>query len=255
MSTQVATINQNRPSPFAVMAGRLNLDEGATTQLMKNTLMKAKGGNAQVSDEELITFLSIANEYQLNPLSKEIYAFNNRGAIQPIVSVDGWLKIINSHKQFNGMEFVDSIVDGAITAVTCRIFRKDREHPTEVTEYMNECRGPSEPWKKWPARMLRHKATIQASRYAFGLSGIIDPDEAERYEQTDLGNKPAQQVIDVKALPDYSIDDFKANEGVWSDLIASGKKSSSDIINMVSSKYMLSETQIASINDMGAVND
>ena len=28
--------------------------------------------------------------------------------------------------------------------------------------------------------MLRHKALIQCARYAFGLSGIVDPDEAER---------------------------------------------------------------------------
>jgi len=28
--------------------------------------------------------------------------------------------------------------------------------------------------------MLRHKATIQAARYAFGFSGIVDQDEAER---------------------------------------------------------------------------
>ena len=28
--------------------------------------------------------------------------------------------------------------------------------------------------------MLRHKAAIQAIRYAFGFSGIVDPDEADR---------------------------------------------------------------------------
>ena len=70
---------------------------------MTNTLMKAKGGNQQVSHEELMVFMSIANEYRLNPLTKEIYAFNNRGAIQPIVSIDGWLKVINTHPQFDGM--------------------------------------------------------------------------------------------------------------------------------------------------------
>ena len=28
--------------------------------------------------------------------------------------------------------------------------------------------------------MLRHKAAIQSIRYAFGFSGIVDPDEADR---------------------------------------------------------------------------
>jgi hypothetical protein len=50
----------------------------------------------------------------------------------------------------------------------------------EVTEYLAECRQGTDPWKKWPARMLRHKAAIQAIRYAFGFSGIVDPDEADR---------------------------------------------------------------------------
>ncbi|WP_206052592.1 recombinase RecT [Neptunomonas marina] len=187
--SNVATISQQttpQKSPFAVMASRLNIDEQETRSLMTNTLMKAKN-NGQVSDGELITFLAIANEYRLNPLTKEIYAFNNRGAIQPIVSIDGWLKIINEHTQFDGMEFSDSLdANGALSAITCRIYRKDRQRPTEVTEYLDECKGTSEPWKKWPARMLRHKATIQAARYAFGLSGIIDEDEAERYRQTTL---------------------------------------------------------------------
>nr|DAR95006.1 MAG TPA: RecT protein [Caudoviricetes sp.] len=130
---------------------------------------------------EIVAFLAIAKQYNLNPITKEIYAFANRGGVQPIVSIDGWIKIINSHPQFNGMEFDDHLdANGALQSVTCRIYRKDREHAVEVTEYMKECRRGTEPWKQWPSRMLRHKATIQAARYAFGFSGIVDQDEAER---------------------------------------------------------------------------
>ena len=162
--------------------------------------MKAKN-NGKVSDDELMVFfMSIANEYRLSPLTKEIYAFNNRGAIQPIVSIDGWLKIINSHPQFDGMEFEDHKDDaGKLHAITCRIYRKDRARATEVTEYLSECQGSSEPWKKWPVRMLRHKATIQAARYAFGLSGIVDPDEADRMQGVtlDAAGPAAQSTVDI----------------------------------------------------------
>ncbi|WP_208431614.1 recombinase RecT, partial [Bartonella doshiae] len=41
----------------------------------------------------------------------------------------------------------------------------------------------SDPWKKYPARMLRHKATIQCARYAFGFSGIYEEDEAARIHE------------------------------------------------------------------------
>lgn len=194
----------SKQSAIQVMASRLNVDPDEMQGLVMNTLMKAKGGQGQVSNEEFVTFLAIANEYRLNPLTKEIYAFNNRGAIQPIVSVDGWLKIINGNPQFDGMEYVDNVVDGQLMSITCRIYRKDRQRPTEVTEYMDECRQGTQTWNKWPARMLRHKATIQAARYAFGLSGIIDEDEAERYKSVHLEREvnpsPASKSGGVNAL-------------------------------------------------------
>lgn len=137
--------------------------------------------------EQFMAFLMIAKEHHLNPITREIYAFSKGGKVVPIVSIDGWLKLVNSHPQFDGMQFVDQLDDAEnLIAVTCKIFRKDRKHPTEVSEYLDECRMPTEPWKKWPARMLRHKATIQCARYAFGFSGIYDADEGVRISETDL---------------------------------------------------------------------
>lgn len=201
--TQVAQMPQQQPSgALASLAQRLNVNVEEAQNIIINTLMKAKGQGQQVTNEEFVTFLAIASEYKLNPLAKEIYAFSARGAIQPIVSVDGWLKIINAHSQFDGMEFQDHLdANGKLTAVTCQIHRKDRSRPTEVTEYMNECAGTSEPWKKWPARMLRHKAAIQCARYAFGLSGIVDPDEAERIESV---TKPERDVTPKAVVPALS---------------------------------------------------
>lgn len=134
------------------------------------------------TDEEFAAFLLVAHQHGLNPVTREIYAFPKKGGgIQPIVGIDGWMTLINSHPQSDGIEFQDQFDDKSkLSAITCRIYRKDRTRATEVTEYMEECRRPTEPWQKWPARMLRHKAAIQAARYAFGFAGIIDPEEAER---------------------------------------------------------------------------
>lgn len=236
-----ATVQQ---TPIAAMASRLSINEEEMQGIVMNTLMKAKPNNQQVSNEEFVTFLAIANEYQLNPLSKEIYAFANRGAIQPIVSIDGWLKIINQNPAFDGMEFVDIQEDSKLSAITCRIYRKDRQRPTEVTEYLNECAGTSEPWKKWPARMLRHKATIQAARYAFGLSGIVDPDEAERIKQSMAAEKDiTPQEESRPALEYYPVDSFDQNFPKWKDAIEAGKKTPDQIIQMVSSKALLTDEQ------------
>lgn len=246
---QQVTQQGGSASPFQVMAGRLGVDPETVTSIMSQTLMKAKG-NHQATNEELMVFMSIANEYRLNPLTKEIYAFNNRGAIQPIVSIDGWLRIINGHSQFDGMEFDDKLdANGNLMAITCRIYRKDRAKPTEVTEYLAECKGTSEPWKKWPVRMLRHKATIQCARYAFGLSGIIDEDEAERYRSTNLEQDvtPSRPAIEY-----YPAEDFDKNFPAWKNLIEAGKKTPEQIVSMVRSKAILTDEQKQQIMEVAA---
>lgn len=164
-------------------------------EAFSNVMAKSIMPNEKARPEEITAFLMVAKEYNLNPITKEIYAFPNRGGIQPIVSIDGWLKIINSHPQFDGMDYADKLDEnGKLIAVTCRIYRKDRQHPTEMTEYMSECHRNTDPWKQWPNRMLRHKATIQAARYAFGFSGIADPDEAERISQAPINVTPGRQI-------------------------------------------------------------
>lgn len=159
------------------MAHRFGMERPAFEATIRATCMPGQN----VSNEQFAAFLLVAKHHDLNPLTKEIFAFPSRGGIQPIVSIDGWLKMINQNPDFDGMEFRDTLDgSGNIVAITCRIFRKSRSHPVEVTEYMSECRRATDVWKNWPARMLRHKATIQAARYAFGFAGIMEPDEAER---------------------------------------------------------------------------
>src|SRR3546814_4773792 len=57
----------------------------------------------QVSDAQMTALLIVANQYALNPWTKEIYAFPDKNnGIVPVVGVDGWARIINSHQQFDG---------------------------------------------------------------------------------------------------------------------------------------------------------
>lgn len=182
---QVTTIQPPRPSLIAKMAQSYDMDPKAFADTVRATCLPEKASN-----EEFAAFLMVAREYGLNPITREIYAFPKKGGgIQPIVGIDGWMNLINSHPQCDGVEFDDHKDDkGNLTAITCRIYRKDRGRPTSVTEYMDECKRPTEPWQKWPARMLRHKAAIQCARYAFGFAGIIDPEEAERSPEVITGN-------------------------------------------------------------------
>lgn len=193
------------------VAARFGMEPGPFEATLRATVVPK-----DCSREQFAAFLLVAREYDLNPITKEIYAFPGKGGgIQPIVSIDGWLKIINSREEFDGMEFVDNLDDsGDLVSVTCRIYRRDRNRPTEVTEYMSECKRDTDTWKRWPARMLRHKATIQCARYAFGFSGIVDPDEAERFREIDVTpRKPETRrpraISQAAELPEHteSVDD------------------------------------------------
>lgn len=263
MNAHVATVErepqqqqqqQQLSNPYDMMGNRLNVDGQTVFNLMRNTLLKAKK-NQEPTNEELMVFMSIANKYQLDPLTKEVTAFNSRGAIQPVVTVDGWLRIINSHPLFDGMEYHDQVdANGKLTAITCHIYRKDRRHATSVTEYMAECAQGTEPWKKWPARMLRHKATIQAARYAFGLSGICDPDEAERIrlaERAERGDEREVEsdpsVVNVPALPYYPQDRFDANFGKWKEMILSGPRTPDEVIHSLGTRATLTDNQVAAL--------
>lgn len=173
--SNVATIQPR--SITSEMASRFGMEAGPFEATLRATVVPK-----DCTREQLAAFLMVARDYKLNPITKEIFAFPTRaGGIQPIVSVDGWMNLMNSHPQMDGLEF-DDIKDeaGNLTAIKCRVYRKDRRAAIEVIEYMSECKRNTDTWKTWPARMLRHKAAIQAARYAFGFSGIVEPDEFER---------------------------------------------------------------------------
>lgn len=172
----VAKIN-----PATSVVVRMGQRYGVDPDKLLGTL-KATAFKGEVSVEQMMMLLVVADQHGLNPFTKEIYAFPSRGGIVPIVGVDGWSRIINEHPQFDGMEFVDGELNESRVPgwIECRMFRKDRSHAVSVKEYFEEVNRGTDPWKSHPRRMLRHKAMIQCARLAFGFAGIYDEDEGQR---------------------------------------------------------------------------
>lgn len=173
--------------------------------------LKATAFRSNATDAQFNVLMIVANQYGLNPFTKEIYAFPDKNnGITPVVGVDGWARIINSHPQFDGMEFTSDA-----ESCTCKIYRKDRNHPTIVTEYLAECKRPTQPWNSHPRRMLRHKAMIQAARLAFGFGGIYDEDEAERIEAAEAPKEQKKNpeidslIADGEAAANKGIEEYK----------------------------------------------
>lgn len=186
-----------KTSLLARTAERFGVDQDKMLATLKATAFKG-----DVTTEQMMALLIVAEQYNLNPWTKEIYAFpDKKNGIVPVVGVDGWSRMMNSNNDFDGMEFIESeeMIEGpefkkCPAWIECRIFRKGRSHPVSARERFDECyRPPFEgtdkygkpyksngPWQSHTSRMLRHKATIQAARLAFGFAGIYDEDEAQR---------------------------------------------------------------------------
>jgi phage recombination protein Bet len=187
---------QTPRSVVAELADRYGMDPEEFREAVARTCMPNN-----TTPAEFLAFLLVAKAHDLNPVLREIYAFPKKGGgIVPIVSIDGWVNLINSQPALDGIEFDYHEDDkGKLTSVTCRIHRKDRRLPIAVTEFLEECERATEPWKM-KRRMLRHKALIQCARYAFGFAGIYDEDEAERFAAVapsrSVEPPPAPRVIE-----------------------------------------------------------
>lgn len=220
------------------LATKLDMGDGAD---LIGTL-KATAFKGQVSDAQMTALLVVANQYALNPWTKEIYAFPDKNnGIVPVVGVDGWSRIINSHPQFDGIEFEQDA-----ESCTCIIYRKDRNRPIKVTEYMEECKRGTGPWVSHPRRMLRHKAMIQGARLAFGYGGIYDQDEAERIVEASpvkhMGQAELVQPDPPKAPPAWPADRWASGLPKWADGIANGKPIA-DVLAWLGSKAQVTPEQ------------
>lgn len=168
-------------------------------------IMKANCfGNKNPSHAQMSAFMVLANQYKLNPLTKEIYAFPSGGGITPIIGIDGWLKIAHSSGKCTGI--THELIMGEnneVIAVKCRVSRLDFDYPTETVEFMSENRRNSPTWKQSPVRMLKHRATAQAIRMAFNVNAMME-DEYEamhdkRSSNSDLEERRADIVLALES--------------------------------------------------------
>lgn len=214
----LAPVNQ-APSLVQKFATKYSVDSTKLLTTLKATAFKTRGEPA--SNEQMMALLIVADQYSLNPFTKEIFAFEDKQkGIVPVVSVDGWTRIINEHPQYDGCEFTysENIVEmarGKPCPEWCeaRFYRKDRTRPLVVREYLDEVYQPPRgqnggfdgPWQTHTKRFLRHKAYIQGARLAFGFAGIYDEDEASRIID---GVSARVEVIETKR---EAIDHFQAS--------------------------------------------
>ncbi|NOI32245.1 hypothetical protein F0238_21620 [Vibrio coralliilyticus] len=184
------------------MAENYGVNADKLLETLKATAFRQRSGLPAPTNEQMMALLIVADQYNLNPFTKEIYAYpDSNNGIVPVVGIDGWSRIVNSHRQYDGMEFrfsdstfkPEGMDREVFEWIECIMYRKDRDRPIIIREYMDEIYRPpiqkmgtngpyvrKGPWQTHTRRLARHKVVIQTARIALGYTGIYDEDEAER---------------------------------------------------------------------------
>lgn len=176
----MTTITEVTISKHSGVTERLAEKYGTDKARLFNVI-KATCKMEKATQEQFEAFLLVAERYNLNPLLKQLWAYPDRnGGIMHMVSLDGWISIVNSQPQFDGYETSIQLDDkGYPISATCTMWRKDRSRPTTKTIYINEWKKDTSPvWKQMPCHFIEMRAYIQCARMCFNISGIND-DEIE----------------------------------------------------------------------------
>lgn len=155
--------------------------------------------------EEFETFMYLCEQYGLDPIKKEIW-FIKYGSATPIIqtSRDGYLKIANTHPQFDGLEsdvvyqgdtllkrqngsILISYADehmkfekGKLRGAFCNVFRKDRSIAVSIfVSIQDYAKDGSTIWKQYPNAMILKVAESMALKRAFAISGLVTKEEIE----------------------------------------------------------------------------
>lgn len=198
------------------LAKLIQVDTAELKKTLKATVIKGmkqdNGTYKEITDEEFVAFVGVCNAYKLNPLTKEIYAYPDTKSkgIVPVVSTDGWNKLMTQHPDYKCHEYRESATmatpqGGKICPEWMEIVitKKDNSQVV-VREYLDECFRTlpySNPWQTHTKRMLRHKTKIQGAREAFGFGGIYDHDEAGRIIEAQAEQAHSEpEIKEPKAL-------------------------------------------------------
>lgn len=170
-------------------------------------------GNADVTDQELVQFISICKFNKLNPFLNEAYLIKFKtargdGNAQMVVSKEALFKRAEACEQYNGIEAGIIVLrgDDVVELEGCfrqakdvllggwaKVYRKDRRVPTVSKVNLSEYDKGNSIWNEKKATMISKIAKVQALREAFPsqLGAMYAKEETTALEQQ------AKQVKDV----------------------------------------------------------
>ena len=212
----IAPINDKGVCNYNVAGQEVKL----SYQIVRDYLVKG-GGN--VSDQDLVQFISICKFNQLNPFLGEAYLVKyGTSPATMLVSKEALLKRADACDNYEGMEAgIIVLRDGKVVELEgcffgdndvlvggwAKVYRSDRRFPTVAKVRLDEYDKKQSIWKEKPSTMISKVAKVQALREAFPAqlgamytseeSGIQDVEYTEikdNVEQEKANNANKQAV-------------------------------------------------------------
>lgn len=177
------------------------------------------------TDAEFLYFINVCKSKNLDPLSRQIYAFKQNGKVVIIIAIDGFRSIAHSSGSCQGIEGpywfdkdgnekqVWTSKEPPLAAIV-RVYKENWIKPVEGVVYWDEYNKGVGNWSKMPKVMLGKCAEAVAIRKAFPqqLSGVYSHEEIEVPSLQDPFNgtltspknhiKTIQpQTIDIQPIP------------------------------------------------------
>lgn len=164
-------------------------------------------GQGNVSDQEIVMFISLCRYQKLNPFLNEAYLikYSNDTPATLIVGKETFTKRAEKHHEFDGMQAgiyvqkTDKVEQRIGTLILpgerlvggwAKVFRKGWSVPIEISVSFEEYQGKKKDgtvtrqWERMPATMIRKVALVQALREAFPdqFQGMYDSSEIQSVE-------------------------------------------------------------------------
>lgn len=184
-------------------------------------------GNGEVSDNDIVQYISLCKFNQLNPFLGESYLvkFGQQPA-QMIVSKEAFMKRAEACSKYDGFQagiIVRRKPEGSNIAIDveeegcfmkegdvlvggwAKVYREDRKYPVVAKVSMKEYDKGQSIWKEKPSTMIRKVALVQALREAFPaqLGAMYVAEESSsvvdaQYQEV-VDEKPIAEEIEQKA--------------------------------------------------------
>lgn len=244
MSTELTTAPTERPAAFD-LSPRTFEQALQLADYMANSEMVPKQYRGRPGD------CFIAIQWGLEVGLKPLQAMQSIAAIngKPNLYGDAGKALLLAHGCI--IDEDDAEVVKASGKARCKIIRPGRP-PVQRTFSLDDAKtaglwGKEGPWRGYPYRQMAWRAFWFAARDAAAdlLRGMGGYEEAiDTPTVKDMG---AAEEVAKPALPAYAEADFTKNLPEWAKVVASGKKTASELMTMLATKATFTEAQKARV--------